>query len=154
MVRALWCYRYKIERTEESRGDRWRFVRCRACNKTMAKHCASLLWALLFMACLMSSGRSFVVHQHAQMMRSSVRSSSWRHVGSVAQRGESSRSLVQRQRAGCSRRHRSVGMKATAGATAGGGGEFENYFQPTNVLIIAHIIIGGPSDCTATGGNR
>ncbi|CAN0015997.1 unnamed protein product [Pylaiella littoralis] len=97
----------------------------------MAKYYAFSLGALLLMACFMNSGRSFVVHQGALIMRSSScsSSSSWRQIGSsIVQRGRSSSSLVQKAR--CSRRYRTVGMKVTEGTAAAGGGSGAGADQP------------------------
>ena len=113
--------------------------------RAMAARNASALRALLFVACFMRSGRSFV--QPALMMPKSTTAAatSWGGGCSVAAQGaSSSRATV--GRAEQAWRYRCLGMKTTAAGAGGaqGGGraffEYEIHLQPNKSPSRAHTL--------------
>ena len=102
----------------------------------MAVSNASLVWALLFAACLMNSGRSFVVHHPAAVTRASTSAATTTRHGVATLSARPSRS-----RSGGGGEFRTgwshcVGMTVTAPGGAAAGGEiFRNPFAAKQSLF-------------------
>lgn len=111
---------------------------------TMAISNASLVWALLFVACLMNSGRSFVVHHPARMRASTSATRSRRGVATLAKRASNPRSAT-----GGGRytrwHHGSVGMEITAAAA--GGGEISKSICSQTKFDHGHVLTCPSAGC-------